>query len=651
MQIKKLLFTIPLLFSLFLIPKDINAQERSIEWKRWDSEIWINQDGSFNVRETFEIGFLGGPFTFGYRNIYSDQLEQILNFSMSEGSTAYSESYSESPDTFYVTTTPDEYIVNWFFPATTNQSRTFILQYQVVGGLLIDEDGDLLIWSVIGAEHDWDISSSDITVHMPPGAIIDQSDGPVVRGTPADVSVSDDGQSFSISANDIDAYDPLEVYVRFTHGVVPPVPPAWQDDYIWRETTGKIYSLAMALIGILVLIGGLGGAYFLWLFKGRDPRDTLTPEFLSDPPSSLPPGIAGTLLDEKSDLQDVVATVIDLSRRGYIDIIEKDNSSFGLKSNEFTYRFHPEVGMPEAEFERKLVKGIFGTSDFSDLLSGNAEQGSLKMEVDLNELQDKFYASLPSIQKSMYEYAVNEGLFPENPRKVRGRYIGLSIVGIVISIATMFCVLPQIDLPITTIACPFIALVLVFIVFAVLGNFMPRKTSAGSEAAAKWKAFKAYIKDIEKYADLERATEQFDTYLPYAIAFGVERDWINTFSRVPATPIPRWYMPRGYYPSTTSLEQIDPSGRKSKGFDSNLGRDIRGNRALPGSGLDRMSSGSFKGLSQMSAGLFSALNTTSQVFRSTPSSSGSSGSGGGFSSGGFSGGGFSSGGGGGAGFG
>ena len=48
---------------------------------------------------------------------------------------------------------------------------------------------------------------------------------------------------------------------------------------------------------------------------------------------------------------------------------------------------------------------------------------------------------------------------------------------------------------------------------------MPRKTEAGAEAAAKWKAFRRYLDDIEKYENLNESREIFDRYLPFTVAF------------------------------------------------------------------------------------------------------------------------------------
>ncbi len=627
--------TVLLLFALlFFAPPPTLAQEKSLRWHRWDSSIQINTDGTFTVREELEIEFIGGPFTFGFRNISSDQLEDIRDIRVYEGGTVYSETYSSSPNTFYVERSSSEYVINWFFPSTTNQTRTFTLEYVVAGALLIDEPGDILNWQVVGEDHAYPIESSLVTITMPSGALIDTSDGPVSRGTDAEMSISSDKRSVTFRATNIPANRPLEVYIRFTHGVIPSQKPSWQESYEWRETTGTALNFVAGAIGFLVLAGGLAGVYLLWFTRGRDPKIPPAPSYLAEPPSDLPPGLAGTLVDEKADLQDIIATMVDLARRGFITMEEKQSKLFGITlQHDFVYRRVQDAGDPPRAYERDLLKEMFGSKD----------------EIELDDLRNKFYQAIPRLQKAIYQEAVQEKLFPSNPQAVRGRYVALGVGGLVLAFGLGFCSLAGLAERVAAIICPFISLGLVSVVLLAVSSAMPTKSRTGAEEAAKWRAFKEYLRNAERYSDLEGMTDKFDRYLPYAIAFGLERSWINKFSQIPSTPVPPWYIPYGYgYPLGRAVG-APAGGMGSMTAAGPSGRDLRAEQVRPGMSLDSMSEGAFRGLSSMSDGLFSMLNTTSRVFTSVPQSSGSGGSS--FSGGGFSGGGFSSGGSGGAGFG
>jgi hypothetical protein len=60
----------------------------------------------------------------------------------------------------------------------------------------------------------------------------------------------------------------------------------------------------------------------LWYVRGRDPATGMVAEYITAPPDDLPPGAAGTLLDERADHEDVVATLLGLARHGAIVIHE-----------------------------------------------------------------------------------------------------------------------------------------------------------------------------------------------------------------------------------------------------------------------------------------------------------------------------------------
>jgi hypothetical protein len=340
----------------------------------------------------------------------------------------------------------------------------------------------------------------------------------------------------------------------------------------------------------------------------------------------------GTLVDEKADLQDIIATLVDLARRGAIEMQEIENKVFGLTfSKGFVFRRKPDFSEALLEYEQTLVREVFGGRD----------------EIELEDLKNKFYTAIPKIQGQLYKQAVAEGLFPRSPQGVRGRWLGLGIAGLVISVGAGMCVAGWLSDRVEAILCPFAALGVVSLAAALVGQAMPVKTRKGAEEAAKWRAFRTYLQNAERYADLTERTSEFDAYLPYSVAFGLERAWVNKFARIPGTPIPGWYfpahLPAGHGDTGGAGRRRAVPGGVPEGGSM---RDLRGEAVRPGPSLDGLSEGMFGSLSSMSDGLFSMLNSASSVFRSVPSSSGS---GGGFSGGGFSGGG--GGGGGGAGFG
>jgi uncharacterized membrane protein YgcG len=630
------------LFALVILlvaspPDEAGAQTKTLRWHRWDSDIEINADGTFRVREVYEIEFIGGDFTFGFRNIPILQFESLRDFSVSEGGLEYVEAYGEQPNSFYVAQGGGEYVVNWFYPPTRDQTRVFAVEYTVVGGININaEVGDRFLWQAVGPEHDFPVEASTVVVRMPPGATIDTSIEPSYYGVSATYVVSDDLTTVTYQTGPLPAGQAFEVRVRFPHGFIPEAKPSWQEAYdreqMWNESGRPTWNLLLGGLAVLLLVGGVGGIYLLWLMAGRDPSAGTVPSFLSEPPSDLPPGVAGTLVDETADLQDIIATLVDLARRGVIEMEEQEKKFLGLSvSRDFVFRRSAEHEERLRKYEELLLEEMFGGGS----------------EIELEDLQAKFYTAIARIQQALYAESVTEGLFPVSPRAVRGRYLGLGVAGLVLAAGMGFCIGAAVPRPIDALACPFAALGVASIGLMLAARVMPAKTRKGAEEAAKWRAFKTYLKDAERFADLGAVTEQFDKYLPYAIAFGLDKSWIGKFSRIPGTPIPRWYIPMGGHPYV-GMPVGEASGGEVMGKALRGGRDLRGEAVRPVPSLDGMSDRVLSGLSGMSGGLIAMLNSTATTFTSVPRSSSG---GGGFSGGGFSGGGFSGGGGGGAGFG
>ncbi len=601
------------------------AQDKSVRALSRDTTIRINTDGSFRVEEVYELEFSGGTFTYGFRKIPLNHFESLDDVTVSGDGVEYVQDSSANPGTYQQSFDGSEYTINYYYPPAQNEVRTFTVGYTIHGGIIINEEyGDRLYWIVIEGTRGYVVEGGTVTVILPDGAEADTAIEPFYEGAGATYEVSSDRSTVVYDFGRLADGQTFTVGVRFTHGVVPPVEPSWQAAFereqeqadaaaarqkAWDEKWGPIASLAVGAISVLILIGGLLGVYLLYASKGRDPKVSLVPEYLSEPPSDLPPGVVGTLIDEKADLKDIIATLVDLARRGVFDMREEEKSIFGItKSRDFTFTKRDDFNGELRGYESELVRSVFGR----------------KKEVTLDDLTNKFYSSIPKIQGELYEEVVAEELFPKSPKAVRGRWMAIGIGGIVLTFVGGFCGMALVSDYVQSFCCLPISLGLVSLAAVIASRAMPAKTRKGSEESAKWKAFRTYIKQIDSYSSLEGAADQFDRYLPFAIAFGLENSWISKFSRVDTTPIPIWYYPMGI--------PYVPGQRHGVGEGQVMG-------GLQGPSLQRMSDGFAGGLQSMSDGLVSMLNTTSSVLRSMPSSDSGSSGGGGFSSGGFSGGG------------
>lgn len=634
---------LPLLLILFLsaLAPTAAAQLKSFHWTEWNIDVVLQPDGSLAVTETQTLDFSGAPFTFGFRSIpvgRAGNNDGIRDVSVREGDLVYRESSSNAAGTFEVVDQGDETRINWYFdPALGENTYTFsyIVDGAVRAGTADEGSGDQIFWTVIPSDAPARIDASRTTITLPEGVYPQRFTGTedyLVEAYINDVATSDVAITVSEDERTI-VYETLralmpgeklDVRVQFPHGLLPIVTPAWQAS----EQRDDVVGLGVLAVSLLLLVGGPLGVLLLWYLRGRDPQlGIVVPDYVTEPPDALPPAIVGALIDEKVDMQDIISTLIDLAHRGYLTMEEKEKRGY-----QYTRTAKPDSDL--REYERTFLARVFRGEETRSLSS----------------LQNKFYSAIPELKRQIDEAIVAEGLLPRAPQNVRTIYTVLAAAVLVLGVASLFLIGIFLGNNAGLACFPMMAIVGTAIALFIAARHMPRKTAKGAEAAAKWQAFKTYLKNIKEYADIEQSGDIFDKYLAYAVAFGLERSFINTFSQATTTPIPPWYtpFPTMGHPMGGGMGPVIMGGPRPSG-----GGSVGG--GMPS--LGDISGGLTGGLVGMSAGLTRMLNNASSTMRSSPppansGSSGSFGGGGGFS-GGFSGGfgGGSSGGGGGAGFG
>jgi uncharacterized membrane protein YgcG len=634
---RKVIFLLTILLFLFGMSIPLAAQSRSAFFEEWNVDIFNvdTTNNSFTVRETLKVRF-SGTFRFGTRVIPLDNLDDITNVRVTElGVALRSTCMGESPGTYCAQRVQEGLSITYYFNRTiTNASQMFEIEYDVDGAIRVYDGGDQIWWRAVPDEkYGFSVGTSTITVRLPLGYAPREGIDPVVTyGATSNVRVNSTLVVAS-STQTIGGSEFFEIRAQYPHDPNARKP-SWQDSFDSRrdfeETQKPLIDLGIIAISLLVAISSPLAVYALWYSKGRDPKIGIVPEYLSEPPSNLPPAIVGTLIDEKADLRDVLSTLIDLAHRGYM-VIEEDQKKglFGIPISEITFKRTDKPVDDLRKYEKTLIKRIFGG----------------KLEKPMKSLQNKFYQYIPELQGDLYESLVEEKLLVANPNTVRNMYAG-ALGGGLIFLAIIVLVLVITFLSDYTMVafCFPAALFVMAMSFAIGGNFMPRKTQFGAEESAKWQAFRRYLQNLDKYAKADMVADQFEAYLPYAVAFGVDRAWIRRFSQIDNVPAPIWYYPTyrgGYY--GRGYQAGSPLPRAGDVLPGDIAR-------AGGGGLDGMAGGLSGGLESLSAGLSNMLESASQAFTSRPqsasggssgswSSGGSSWSGGGFSGGGSSGGG------------
>ena len=567
---------------------------------RRDAVIDILSNGDVHFVETWEVDFQGAhDFTVAFRSIPMDKATGIVDWGVREAGRDYAPSqFGEDPHTFVLSSPGNEEKITWYFPETRNAVRTFELSYTVQGSLGIYDDRDRFFWKFIESDRGYLIASSNVIVRLPAefqGEILEIAS--FENGQEIQSGVASSGREVQFQHGSASDGQEWEIGVSFSSGYVSAEPQEWQR----QEDARGLIMLAGIVVSFVLFVGGLLLLYLIWYMLGRDQSPGVVADYYPQPPEPLSPAVAGTLLDEQAEMRDVLAALVDLARRGYLEIVEEEQAGFGKKGDFELVKLLP-VDKTLASYEKELMKAVFHN----------------QKKRNLSALRNKFYKDLPDIQNAIYAETVEKGYFSASPNKVRQRYAGLGFAMTAVVGLLVFCVFSALEQFSFLAICGATGLLSFPVGLMIISRWMPRKTQLGAQSAAKWAGFKRYLENIHKYTDLEQAQDLFETYLPFAIAFGLEKSYLGAFERVQA-PVPTWYHPYGF------------PHRRSGG----TGR-ARGSGAGRAPSLDSAAGGAFAGLSSMSTGFFTMLDSASSVFTSQPSSSSG---GGGYSGGGFSGGG------------
>jgi uncharacterized membrane protein YgcG len=420
---------------------------------------------------------------------------------------------------------------------TVTGKQTYVLHYRLSSGLGFFDDHDELYWQVTGTGWPVPILRASATVNVVSRSA--PSDGSgwsawCYAGLPESSSserctakVTGPGE-YSFTSRRLDRGEGLTMVAAFPKGIVPP-----PTSVEWAVETAAIWwPTALPVMTFLAM-------FTLWWTRGREPSaGSIVPVWR--PPEGLPPGAAGTLVDQRADMKDVVATLIDLAVRGYIQIREVPAQGLAklAAGNSLATKALRSVGLARADWvlertQRMIAAGDltpFEMSVFTGVLEG---ESSRKM----SDLRNDFYVHLPRIRKGMYEYLVQKGLFRRSPESVRRFY---SILGTGIILGGIFLAAGSSNWILLA------GMVLSGIVVLAFRSAMPAMTLEGARRWREIKGLEEYIRRAEKieleYAQApERTTNLFEILLPYAVALNVSDIWLKQFAPILAASPPSWY--------------------------------------------------------------------------------------------------------------
>ena len=555
--------------------------ERVVEFA---SVLRVDGGGTLHVEETITYDFAGnqrhGIFRFvrdRLRYEPDDKYDRVFPITvLSVGSP------TGAPDDVDVARSGSYTTIRIGDPDRTITGRhTYTISYRVEGALNGFDDHVELYWNAVGSRWEVPVEVARVRVETPAG-ITDTAcfAGEVGSALPCG-SAGTDGPSATFSSAGLGPGQDLTVVVAIPTGAVPDPAPRLEE----RWSLQRAFELTPATVGGsgALLLASVGSVVALGWRAGRDRRFVGSPVdvvFGTDsgeeqavpllerpvtpvefaPPDGVRPGQVGTLIDERANPLDVIATVVDLAVRGGLRIEELPKRGwFGKPDWELVQLTAPS---DLKVYERRLYDSLF-----RDAVDGRVKISSLK---------NTFATRLGQVQDELYDDVVAQGWFPTRPDRVRVRWAALGLAAAAAGAGLVFVAARWTRLGLLP-----VPLVLGGLLLAATSRWMPHRTAKGTGTLRRINGFRRFIEESE--AERARFAERrnlFSEYLPFAIVFGCAEKWTRAFAGIDGeVPEVAWYSGTHAFTASSFSESMDgftvttagtlsstPAGSGSSGF-------------------------------------------------------------------------------------
>ena len=541
--------------------------QRSLELRDFHSSIVVRRSGAIRVTETLTVHF-AGSWNGIYRVIPIEyRTDQGLNYTLRLNIVSATD---DAGNTLRVEQerSGGSLRLRLYVPGASDVTRKVTLTYEVENALRFFEEHDELYWNVTGDQWDFPIQQVRADIILP-GSVtgVRTTSFSGARGSTASGGAGEQiaNAVYFRSAAPLGYHEGLTVVVGWNPGIIER-----------PSAVDKAASLFASNMLMLVPVLMLGVMWTIWRRYGRDP-DPGSIYVRYEPPPDLSPAEAGTLLDDSPDARDITATLVDLAVRGFVRIEETEKQHlFGLiDTTDYELQLLRAAEWPTLKaHERALLQA----------LSVHSEDD----RVHLSDLQNQFYKHMPQITKHLSSSLTAGGYYRAHPAVVR--VIWLAVAGITAAMiaAIGFRMSARYGIAeLTTV----ISAVATFIVMAVFAWLMPARTAHGARTHAWLRGFEEFLRRVEKDR-LERTIDDpatFEKFLPYAMAFGVEKNWAQAFEGM-ATEPPDWYRSRHGGPFRTSVFAAD-MGRMTRSASTAMTSAPRSSSSSGSSGFSGGSSG------------------------------------------------------------
>ncbi len=500
-------------------------QERSFRITDYQAQVEILENGDARVSEIFTYEF-DGKFNGIIRSIGITGSDGLEYFRASQ--------YSPQKKILETSREMEDQMVTFrIYDQSANEKKSFLLEYQLKNVVTKYNDIAEFYWKFFDRSNNSPIERVQIEVSFP-GKTINTEDLKVFGHGPdnGQVSILDSGVVL-YEVESLRAGEMVEARILFPPEIVPVAGRVvnkeqfnqiMQEELDWAKKSDRenFFILFGLLLIPVIIVLNIIMAIRLYFKYDRELKPEMELDYYRELPQDITPAVLSHLMSfQGAGTKDIMATLMDLTRKKYLQI-EETTSSGWMKKKDYKFILLNKDTSSLKQHETNLINWFF----FS---IGNGESVTLK-EIEnyskASRTQNSFRHQYLQWQKAVKKEFKKYNYFGKSKEgfKASFKIFLLELAGVLIlSVAVSFFGLPWI------IFAPLLMTVIITgIGLVIYGGLIRKKTQEGVNEYHKWSAFKRFLLHFSNMKDYEiPSLVIWEHYLVYAISLGIAEKVIS----------------------------------------------------------------------------------------------------------------------------
>lgn len=490
--------------------------DKSYRAERFDVDVQVQEDGSLLVEETVMFNFTGGPFSFVFRELPTDQTDGITDIQAGVDGMVWPG--GSGPGEVEITgRNPIEVV--WHLSPTADAVHTFELSYRMLGVVRRGDNMDVLDFQPLPDEYDYAIDTSRTSINFPVGASL--AAAPELRAGDAIVTTAPESVTFDMQG--LSPGDPLVVRLSFAPGAFNVAAPMWQAQRDAQNSKAWIWFV----LGAIILAGGL-----LAFWRAARPYSRSVPKansYLYKPPLEIPPALAGYLANATISWNHGLATLFDLAARGLVEIEQiREKTTWRAPEFAITLQERPQGLRPH---EQALVDLLF--------IDKNGEEQDVVTLSDMGRLiTSSRWKGFTSV---LEEEAMDNGLADPAAKERQKRLVGWGVVITLLALPLFIAAFLLRDAFGLWTLIAVVAVAFVGIIGLIMAAAISPLSDKGYQYATAFEPFRRLLKDVTKGKTTLPDLTYYHAYLPYATAYGLAEPWVKDQAKSDFQDVPAYF--------------------------------------------------------------------------------------------------------------